>query len=52
MAVTGVNQLLKYTETSKVAMPQKAMRTLLGNERSCDYVTTKVISKCCVLCMK
>jgi hypothetical protein len=22
------------------------------NERSCDYVTTKVISKCCVLCMK
>lgn len=32
MAVTGVNQLLKYTETSKVAMHQKAMRTLLGNE--------------------
>lgn len=32
MAVTGVNLLLKYTETSKVAMHQKAMRTLLGNE--------------------
>ena len=32
MAVTGVNQRLKYTETSKVAMHQKAMRTLLGNE--------------------
>ena len=34
MAVTVVNQLLKYTETSKVAMHQKAMRTLLGNVKA------------------